>query len=123
MSQHQPIDIPDYFPGDLPKFHIGQVVEHKRYGYRGVIVDFDMACQAEDSWYEANQTQPGKDQPWYHVLVHRSNGNTYAAEESLESLFVVGAHNACRFKDVGGSAMRTGETFRVGGGHRNGEGF
>ena len=83
MSQHSPIDIPDYFPGELPKFHIGQVVEHKRYGYRGVMVDFDMADQAEDSWYESNQSQPGKDQPWYHVLVHRSNGNTYAAEESL----------------------------------------
>ncbi|XAL98414.1 heat shock protein HspQ [Phycisphaeraceae bacterium D3-23] len=83
MSQHQPINIPDYFPGELPAFRVGQIVRHKRYGYRGVVVDFDMACLADDNWYGKNKTKPDRDQPWYHVLVHGSNGNTYAAQESL----------------------------------------
>jgi len=83
MSQHQPINIPDYFPGELPSFRVGQIVKHKHYGYRGVVVDFDMACQADEAWYGKNKTQPAPDQPWYHVLVHGSNGNTYAAQENL----------------------------------------
>lgn len=66
-----------------PQFVIGQVVRHRRYGYRGVIVDFDMVCQANDAWYQKNQSQPARDQPWYHVLVDASETATYAAETSL----------------------------------------
>lgn len=75
--------IPDYFPDDLPRFEVGQIVVHRRYGYRGVVVDFDMACQASDAWYSNNRTQPSRDQPWYHVLVDESDVNTYVAQENL----------------------------------------
>ena len=34
--------------------------------------------------YRSNKTQPNKDQPWYHVLVHESASSTYPAESSLE---------------------------------------
>lgn len=65
------------------KFKLGQLVRHRKYGYRGVIVDFDAECQADERWYRSNQTQPDRDQPWYHVLVHDSYQVTYAAESSL----------------------------------------
>jgi len=39
---------------------------------------------AGEAWYQSNQTQPEKDQPWYHVLVHDSGSVTYPAESSLE---------------------------------------
>lgn len=78
-----PGKVPDYFPDDLPTFAPGQIVEHRRYGYRGVVVDFDMTCHADDDWYLSNQTHPDRDQPWYHVLVHGSNATTYAAQENL----------------------------------------
>ncbi len=68
-----------------PKFELGQLVSHKRYGYRGVIVDFDLECRADEQWYQSNKTQPGKRQPWYHVLVDATAQNTYAAEENLQS--------------------------------------
>lgn len=84
MSLPQPANIPDFFPGELPKFTTGQMVTHRRYGYRGVVVDFDMTCHADEAWYQSNQTQPSRDQPWYHVLVHGSTGNTYVAEDHLE---------------------------------------
>jgi len=67
-----------------PKFKPGQLVRHRRYGYRGVVVEFDLTCKASDEWYWRNQTQPPKTQPWYHVLVHGRQTNTYAAETSLE---------------------------------------
>ena len=46
------------------KFHAGQVIRHKRFDYRGVVV--------------------GVDQPWYHVLVHGAHQTTYVAERNLE---------------------------------------
>jgi heat shock protein HspQ len=67
-----------------PVFEPGQLVCHRRYGYRGVVVDRDEFCQASEEWYSRNQTQPTCDQPWYHVLVDGSLASTYAASESLE---------------------------------------
>ncbi len=65
-------------------FSKGQIVKHKRYGYRGIIVEYDDTCKADELWYQSNQSQPSRDQPWYHVLVHNANHTTYAAQGSLE---------------------------------------
>ena len=66
-----------------PVFKPGQLVRHRRYGYRGVVVDRDAFCQADDEWYLKNQTQPDRNQRWYHVLVDGSSTCTYAAAENL----------------------------------------
>ena len=66
-----------------PLYAPGQLVRHRRYGYRGVVVDFDTTCQAEEVWYYRNQTHPPRNQPWYHVLVDGSPSTTYAAQTSL----------------------------------------
>ncbi len=66
-----------------PKFQPGQLVKHRRYHYRGVVVECDLSCKADEDWYQANQTKPDRNQPWYHVLVHNTTVNTYAAETSL----------------------------------------
>ncbi len=73
----------DNYLGELPEFALGDLVEHVRYGYRGVVVDFDMTCHASELWFNTNQTQPNRDQPWYHVLVDVSAITTYAAQTSL----------------------------------------
>jgi heat shock protein HspQ len=67
----------------LNLFYPGQLVEHRRNGYRGVLVDFDFYCMADDQWYKSNPNQPPRAQPWYHVLVDNSDAVTYAAESSL----------------------------------------
>ena len=67
----------------MTKFQVGELVHHKRYNYRGVVVASDPACLADDRWYRRNQTQPDRHQPWYHVLVHGGQ-QTYVAEENLE---------------------------------------
>lgn len=66
------------------KFAPGELVRHVRYHYRGVVVAHDPKCMASEDWYQSNQTQPKRDQPWYHVLVHESESITYPAESSLE---------------------------------------
>jgi heat shock protein HspQ len=85
LEAHQREESPD---GGSPEtgalFAPGQVVRHRRYNYRGVVVACDLACRADDNWYLANQTQPERSQPWYHVLVHGSQQVTYAAQTSLE---------------------------------------
>ena len=66
-----------------PLFTTGQLVRHRRYNYRGVVVAFDLTCQADDDWYLSNTTQPERSQPWYHVLVDGTQQVTYAAQTSL----------------------------------------
>ena len=68
-----------------PQFLPGQLVCHRRYGYRGVVVQYDRQCTADPKWYASNNTQPERNQPWYHVLVHGSGSVTYAAESSLQA--------------------------------------
>lgn len=68
------------------KFSIGQLVEHKLFNYRGVIVDVDPVFQGSDSWYDqVALTRPSKDLPWYRVLVHNAVHETYVAERNLEA--------------------------------------
>ena len=67
-----------------PRFAPGDMVRHVRYHYRGVVVAYDSKCMADENWYQSNNTQPDKEQPWYHVLVHESGSITYPAESSLE---------------------------------------
>ena len=69
--------------GPRPQFKSGQLVRHRRYGYRGVVVSVDLSYQASDEWYHSNQTQPNRNQPWCHVLVHGGKSVTYAAQTSL----------------------------------------
>ena len=53
------------------RFRVGQPIQHKRFAYRGVIVDVDPVFCGTEAWYEAMATsRPPKDRPWYHVLVH-----------------------------------------------------
>jgi len=67
------------------KFNIGELVHHKMFGYRGVVVDVDANYQGTDEWYEeVARSRPPKDEPWYHVLVDDADHNTYVAERNLE---------------------------------------
>ena len=68
-----------------PKFQPGQLVRHRRYGYRGVVVAVDHECRASVEWHQSNRTQPDRDQPWYHVLVDGGTLTTYPAQENLEA--------------------------------------
>jgi len=66
------------------KFSIGQCIHHRLFDYRGVVVDVDPEFQGSDDWYETvARSQPPKDEPWYHVLVHNAGNETYVAERNL----------------------------------------
>lgn len=83
MIQINPSFSDDQIPESQPRFEPGQIVRHKRYGYRGVVVAADPHCRAAPAWYMSNKTQPDREQPWYHVLVDGTASSTYPAEENL----------------------------------------
>ena len=67
------------------RYSIGDLVHHKLFDYRGVIVDIDPYFQLTDEWYDAvAKSRPPKNEPWYHVLVHEAVNSTYVAEQNLE---------------------------------------
>ena len=68
------------------RFAVGQLVLHKLFDYRGVIIDVDAVFQGTDEWYEfMAKSRPPKDKPWYHVLVHGAQHRTYVSERNLRA--------------------------------------
>ena len=66
-------------------FSVGDLIHHRLFDYRGVIVDVDRTFQASEEWYQnVARSRPPKDKPWYHVLVDGSDHSTYVAERNLE---------------------------------------
>ena len=66
-------------------FSVGQIVHHKLFDYRGVVIDVDPTFQGSEDWYQQMaKSRPPKDRPWYHVLIDGATQRTYVAERNLE---------------------------------------
>ena len=69
----------------MAKFQVGGLIHHKRFDYRGVVVDVDARFSGTEEWHDTMaRSSPPKDEPWYHVLVHQAGHSTYVAERNLE---------------------------------------
>ena len=69
-----------------PKYGMGQLVHHKLFDYRGVVIDVDQVFSLSDEWYDqVAKSRPPKDAPWYRVLVGGGLHETYVAERNLEN--------------------------------------
>jgi heat shock protein HspQ len=70
-------------PGDClmqtthAKYHIGQVLRHRKHPFRGVVFDVDAMFSNTEEWYDniPEDSRPSKDQPFYHLLAE--NGQSY----------------------------------------------
>ncbi len=69
------------------KFHIGQVVKHRFYPFRGVIFDVDPVFANTEEWWLSipEEIRPRKDQPYYHLLAENEE-TTYTAYVSEQNL-------------------------------------
>ena len=69
------------------KYHLGQVVRHKKHPFRGVIFDVDPEFANTDEWYEAipEESRPAKEQPYYHLLAENDQSYyvAYVSEQNL----------------------------------------
>jgi len=71
------------------RFSIGQVVRHRFYAFRGVIVDVDPEFDNTEEWWQAipEDVRPRKDQPFYHLLAENED-TSYSAYVSEQNLLV-----------------------------------
>lgn len=71
------------------QFSIGQVVRHRVYEFRGVIVDVDPEFSNTEEWWESipEEVRPRKNQPFYHLLAENES-NAYEAYVSEQNLLV-----------------------------------
>ena len=71
------------------KFHLGQVVRHRKHPFRGVVFDVDAVFSNTDEWYDAlpEANRPKKDQPFYHLLAENEQSYyvAYVSEQNLVS--------------------------------------
>lgn len=71
------------------RFSIGDVVQHRMFGFRGVVFDIDPVFANSEEWYDAipAEIRPRKDQPFYHLLAENGE-NSYVAYVSQQNLLV-----------------------------------
>ena len=69
------------------KYHLGQVVRHRKHPFRGVVFDVDAMFSNTDEWYEAipEDARPKKEQPFYHLLAENDQSYyvAYVSEQNL----------------------------------------
>ncbi len=70
-----------------PLFNIGDIVKHRIYPFRGVIVDVDPQFSNTEEWYQSIPTEirPSKEQPYYHLMAENSE-TFYSAYVSQQNL-------------------------------------
>ncbi len=79
------------------KFHIGQVVKHRIFPFRGVIFDVDPVYANTEEWWNAipEHVRPRKDQPFYHLLAENDE-TEYVAYVSEQNLLIDDSDNPVR---------------------------
>eukprot|EP00761_Pharyngomonas_kirbyi_P014489 gb/GECH01014519.1/.p1 GENE.gb/GECH01014519.1/~~gb/GECH01014519.1/.p1 ORF type:complete len:286 (+),score=87.41 gb/GECH01014519.1/:1-858(+) len=88
-STHQTDQTDQSSSSSSVKYGIGQVIRHRKFGYRGVIYGWDTSCQQGEEWIEANGVEQHKvSKPFYHVLADIRDRPlspiTYVSEENIE---------------------------------------
>jgi heat shock protein HspQ len=71
----------------VAKFAIGDVVRHRVFPFRGVVIDVDPHFANTEAWYAAipEEMRPRKDQPFYHLLAENDDDSyrAYVSEQNL----------------------------------------
>ncbi|NXQ80617.1 FBX21 protein, partial [Nyctibius grandis] len=82
------------------QFSVGQVIFHKRFGYSGVIVGWDVKAKAPEEWLQHKYPpakQGLKDTPHYRILINKANGSgkstAYIPEEEITIIMGLEVHH------------------------------
>ena len=70
-----------------PLFNIGDIVKHRIYPFRGVIVDVDPEFSNTEEWYQSipAEIRPSREQPYYHLMAENTETfyNAYVSQQNL----------------------------------------
>ncbi|WP_374764569.1 heat shock protein HspQ [Yunchengibacter salinarum] len=82
-------------------FTIGQVVRHRYFPFRGVIVDVDPEFDNTEEWWQSipEDIRPVKEQPFYHLLAENED-STYEAYVSQQNLLADDSDEPVNHPDV-----------------------
>ena len=71
------------------KYHLGQIVRHRKHPFRGVVFDVDPTFSNSEEWYEAipEDSRPRRDQPFYHLLAENDQSH-YVPYVSAQNLTI-----------------------------------
>ena len=68
------------------KYHLGQVLRHRKHPFRGVVFDVDPEFNNTEEWYASipEDSRPSREQPFYHLLAEndRSYYVAYVSEQN-----------------------------------------
>ena len=83
------------------KYHLGQILRHRKHPFRGVVFDVDAMFSNTDEWYEniPEDSRPRKDQPFYHLLAENDE-TEYTAYVSEQNLLIDELHEPVRHPQV-----------------------
>ncbi|ADY64701.1 MULTISPECIES: heat shock protein HspQ [Rhizobium/Agrobacterium group] len=69
------------------KFTLGEIVRHKVFPFRGVVIDVDPEYANTEEWWNAipADIRPERDQPFYHLLAENDETEyvAYVSEQNL----------------------------------------
>lgn len=98
-------DLPEAVLSDtdlrMAKFHLGQVVKHRIFPFRGVIFDIDPTFSNTEEWWLAipAEVRPRKDQPFYHLFAENAE-TEYVAYVSEQNLLADTSRDPIRHRQV-----------------------
>ncbi|HPE26706.1 heat shock protein HspQ [Albidovulum sp.] len=83
------------------KYHLGQVLRHRKHTFRGVVFDVDAKFSNTQEWYDAipEESRPAKNQPFYHLLAENDE-SYYVAYVSEQNLLPDGASGPVGHPDL-----------------------
>ena len=84
-----------------PLFNIGDIVKHRVYPFRGVIVDVDPEFSNTEEWYQSipAEIRPSRKQPYYHLMAENTE-TFYTAYVSQQNLVGDGENGPLEHPDL-----------------------
>ena len=84
-----------------PLFNIGDIVKHRIYPFRGVIVDVDPEFSITEEWYQSipAEIRPSREQPYYHLMAENTE-TFYTAYVSQQNLVSDGENGPLEHPDL-----------------------
>ena len=84
-----------------PLFNIGDIVKHRIYPFRGVIIDVDPEFSNTEEWYQSIPTEirPSRNQPYYHLMAENTE-TFYTAYVSQQNLVKDGENGPLEHPDL-----------------------
>ena len=84
-----------------PLFNIGDIVKHRVYPFRGVIVDVDPEFSNTEEWYQSipAEIRPSRKQPYYHLMAENTE-TFYSAYVSQQNLVDDGDNGPLEHPDL-----------------------